>query len=122
MVKQVDVSESKLHALGGLWTIIQTTMGMFAIFVMMITMFGFYSLVYYQYFPNFWLFVGLLGVVWAILAIFAYLVLWPAQVGFQNRQWWQHDSPLRKELEEVHAVVNSIAERLDLNSSEDIEE
>lgn len=122
MVKQVDVSESKLHRLGGLWTVIQLTMSMFAVVAMLITMFGFYTLVYYQYFPSFLVFVGILIAVWAGLAVFAYLVLWPAQVGFQNRQWWQHDSPIKKEFEDVHAKLDAIAERLDLNSSEDIEE
>ncbi len=109
-MKQVDSERSKLRLLGPAWTVLQTTMGLFSLFVMAITVFGFYSLVYYQFFPNFWVFVLVLILIWLALAIFVYKVLLPVFYDFVNKQQWAHGNPFRAKLEEIDKKVDTLLE------------
>ncbi len=110
-MRQLDVRRSFWRHLGALWQTVQQTIGLFSIFMMGITLFGFYNLVYFRYFPNLWVFVGILVAAFAVLMVFTYIVLIPAMYTFGNNQHWTHDNPLRVEVEALREDVRKLLER-----------
>lgn len=58
----------------------------------------------------FWIFLILLTVSIVLLFIFEYTVVFPSFFSAWNKQWWDHDNPMRKEMEDLSAKIDKVIE------------
>lgn len=68
-----------------------------------------YSVALKQYFDfPFWVFMLMLLTIIGIAMCFEYLIMLPSEISFVNRQTYQHDSPVRRDLEEIKDRLKEI--------------
>jgi hypothetical protein len=58
-----------------------------------------------------YLVIGFIAVGISTLGLFAFKVLLPGVYSAQNEQWYKHDNPMRKDLEEIKHMLTKLEER-----------
>lgn len=61
----------------------------------------------------FWIFLLLLGIGLTMLLAFEYFIMFPSFFSSWNKQWWDHDNPMRKEMKEMREQMNRIEKGLE---------
>ncbi len=82
----------------------------------------FYVVVVKPYFQAPWLTLPvaiiMIVLLFAVIMLLTYLFITPAMVAYSNRQWYSHDNPMRRDLEEIKWELMAGREKTNLQDSD----
>lgn len=100
-MRQIDANKVYTRFLGAAITTIKNAVFYVNVIFMLVGLYGWHKLVFFSIIPNFWLFLALFALLFAIIVVIQYIVLTPAEISFTSRQVRLHD-PVVHEFYESH--------------------
>lgn len=61
-----------------------------------------------------WVFIAVIVLIMAILTVFEWVFMFPSFYAANNRQWWEHDNPMRDKMEELEAKIDKLLKEKDI--------